>query len=75
MAGLEDKEVIMETGKMGNYRFETGQAYVSNYALANFHFHLTTAYCILRHKGVPVGALDYMRDVFYKMDGEALSGI
>lgn len=72
MAGLEAKELIMDAGKMGSFRFETGQAYVSNYAMANFHFHLTTAYCILRHKGVPIGALDYMKDVFYRPDGEAI---
>lgn len=63
--GKEDKEVIMET-KMGNFRF-TGQRYVSEYALPNFHFHLTTAYCILRHLGVPLGALDYLKDVLEKV--------
>jgi hypothetical protein len=28
--------------------------------LPNFFFHLTTAYDILRHKGVPVGKRDYL---------------
>ncbi|KAK0717417.1 hypothetical protein B0T26DRAFT_709867 [Lasiosphaeria miniovina] len=65
MDGMEDKEVIMET-KMGNFRF-TGQRYVSEYAIPNFHFHLTSAYCILRHLGVPVGAFDYLKDVFEKV--------
>lgn len=72
MAGLESKELIMEAGRMGSFRFKTGQEYVSNYAIANFHFHLSSAYCILRHKGVSIGALDYMNDVFVKVDGEAL---
>lgn len=58
----------METKSMGTFRFETGQTYVSEYAMPNFHFHLTTAYCILRHRGVPVGALDYMKDVFHKLE-------
>lgn len=63
---MADKEVIMET-KMGNFRFATGQDYVSLYAIPNFHFHLTTAYCIMRHLGVPLGAFDYMKDVFEKV--------
>ncbi|KAI5465335.1 hypothetical protein BGZ63DRAFT_450256 [Mariannaea sp. PMI_226] len=62
-----DKEVIMET-KMGNFRFETGQTYISEYIIPNFHFHLTSAYCILRTQGVPVGALDYLKDVFHKQE-------
>ncbi|OKL58494.1 hypothetical protein UA08_06359 [Talaromyces atroroseus] len=66
MDALADKEVIMET-KMGNFRFATGQEYVSNYAIPNFHFHLTTAYCIMRHLGVPLGAMDYLKDVFHKV--------
>lgn len=63
--GKEEQEVIMET-KMGNFRF-TGQGYVSEYCIPNFHFHLTTAYCILRHKGVPLSAFDYLKDVFEKV--------
>lgn len=67
MDGLESREVLMET-KVGTFRFETGQRYVSEYAMPNFHFHLTTAYCILRHRGVPLGAFDYLRDVFEKVE-------
>ncbi|KAH6898155.1 hypothetical protein B0T10DRAFT_543169 [Thelonectria olida] len=62
-----DKEVIMET-KMGNFRFETGQAYISEYIIPNFHFHLTSAYCILRTQGVSIGAFDYLKDVFHKIE-------
>lgn len=60
--GKDDQEVIMKS-KIGNFRF-TGQRYVAEYAIPNFHFHLSTAYCILRHLGVPIGALDYLKDVF-----------
>lgn len=70
MAGLESKEVIMETGmSVGDFRFETGQEYVSVYAMAKFHFHMTNAYGILRHRGVPIGGLDYMKDVLRKVEG------
>ena len=67
MDGKDDKEVLMETPRMGSYRF-TGHTYVSEYAIPNFHFHLTSAYCILRHLGVEIGALDYMKDVFHKIE-------
>lgn len=63
--GKENEEITMET-RMGNFRF-TGQRYVSEYIIPNFHFHLTSAYCILRTQGVPVGALDYLKDVFEKV--------
>ena len=38
----------------------TGQGYALAFALPNFYFHVTTAYAILRLKGVPVGKLDYL---------------
>ena len=30
------------------------------FALPNFYFHVTTAYDILRHAGVPIGKLDFL---------------
>jgi hypothetical protein len=63
--GKENEEIIMETA-MGNFRF-TGQRYVIEYAIPNFHFHLTSAYCIMRAQGVPLGAFDYLKDVFEKV--------
>jgi hypothetical protein len=38
----------------------SGADYVLQFALPNFYFHVTTAYDILRHKGVPVGKRDYL---------------
>jgi uncharacterized protein len=38
-----------------------GLAYLEHFSLPNFYFHLTTAYAILRHNGVPVGKGDYVR--------------
>ena len=37
-----------------------GGDYLDHYALPNFHFHMTTAYAILRHNGVPLGKSDYV---------------
>ena len=70
--GKEEEPLIMKT-RMGEFKFESGQQYVSNYALPNFHLHLGTAYCILRHLGVPIGALDYLgKDTFVKVDGGSI---
>ncbi len=38
----------------------TGIDYLFGFALPNFFFHVTTAYAILRHEGVPVGKMDYL---------------
>jgi hypothetical protein len=38
----------------------TGADYFLEHALPNFFFHLTHAYAILRHNGVPMGKRDYL---------------
>ncbi len=38
----------------------SGSDYLMEMALPNFFFHLTTAYAILRHSGVPLGKFDYL---------------
>ncbi len=38
----------------------TGPAYVAGFVLPNFYFHMTTAYSILRHNGVPLGKNDFL---------------
>ena len=37
-----------------------GADYFLEHVVPNFFFHLTTAYAILRHNGVPVGKRDYL---------------
>ena len=37
-----------------------GQAYLLDFALPNFWFHVTTAYAILRHNGVDIGKTDFI---------------
>ena len=37
-----------------------GSSHLLTFALPNFFFHVTTAYAILRHQGVPLGKLDYL---------------
>jgi hypothetical protein len=38
----------------------SGADYLQEFALANFFFHVVTAYAILRHNGVPLGKMDYI---------------
>ncbi len=40
--------------------------YVVNFAVPNFHFHLTHAYAILRHNGVDLGKMDYLAGLVFK---------
>ena len=38
----------------------TGKEYLLHFALPNFYFHVTTAYALLRAKGMPIGKADYL---------------
>ncbi len=57
--GQENREIILRPGTPKERKF-TGQAYLLNYALPQFFFHITTTYAILRHNGLEVGKRDYM---------------
>ena len=57
--GSAVREVVLRPGTPKEKRL-LGQAYLSNYGLPQFFFHVTTAYAILRHNGVEVGKKDYM---------------
>ncbi len=56
--GSEDKPISF---KAGPYTLNfTGASYLTTFVVPNFYFHATTAYDILRHKGVEVGKVDYL---------------
>ncbi len=38
----------------------TGEDYLVELGVPNFYFHVTTAYAILRHNGVPLGKADFI---------------
>ena len=40
--------------------FANGEDYLTGFVLPNFYFHVTTAYAILRHNGVPIGKRDFL---------------
>jgi len=55
--GSEDRKITLKFGSR-ELSF-LGKAYLFDFVLPNFHFHLTTAYAILRHNGVEIGKKDY----------------
>jgi len=42
----------------------TGEEYARDWALAQFYFHVITAYAILRNQGVTIGKADYVPHMF-----------
>ncbi|WP_419897529.1 DUF1993 domain-containing protein [Roseomonas sp. USHLN139] len=56
-AGAERAISLTAGGR--DYHF-TGATYLTQFALPNFFFHVTTAYDILRAQGVALGKLDYL---------------
>ena len=56
--GLEGKDV---TFQLRDFKMPfTAEGFLLSFSLPNFYFHATTAYDILRMKGVPLGKRDYM---------------
>jgi hypothetical protein len=57
--GSETKEIVLRAGTPKEKKL-SGQGYLSNYGLPQFLFHVTTAYALLRHNGLPIGKRDFM---------------
>lgn len=57
LVGAEERRVAPKWAKGGH---TTGDKALVQLALPNFYFHMTTAYAILRHCGVPVGKNDFI---------------
>lgn len=58
LAGAEDREIVLKFPN-GEMKF-TGRDYLAGFALPNFFFHVTTAYALLRHKGIAIGKMDFL---------------
>ena len=57
-AGSENKDIVL---KFPNTTLEyKGGDYVNKFVLPNVYFHITTAYGILRNRGVALGKTDYL---------------
>ncbi len=61
--GAEEKRISQPRWE-GKYLL--GYEYVTQHALPNLYFHVTTAYSILRQNGVDVGKKDYLGEMPYK---------
>jgi hypothetical protein len=58
IVGAEDRTITI---KSPNRTFEMkGREFVTGFALPNFYFHVTTAYGLLRSKGIEIGKMDYL---------------
>lgn len=57
-AGSESRDIVL---KFPSRTIEfKGLDYLTGFAIPNMFFHVTTAYAILRHSGVPLGKADYL---------------
>jgi hypothetical protein len=56
-AGADDRKV--SPSWLGG-KWLRGADYLADVAIPNFFFHVTTAYAILRHNGVPLGKMDFV---------------
>lgn len=57
--GAETRPITHGAGERARH-FDSGDAYLTGFVLPNFYFHVTTAYAILRHNGVPIGKRDFL---------------
>ena len=58
LEGSEARDVTLKLG--GKEVTENGLVYLTQRALPNVYFHITTAYAILRANGAPIGKRDYI---------------
>ena len=56
--GSEDRDINWTQGQ--RQMLFKGRAYLLYFGLPNFYFHATTAYNILRHRGVELGKRDFL---------------
>jgi hypothetical protein len=57
--GAESRDIVLRPGTPKEKKL-SGQAYLLNYGLPQFLFHVTTAYALLRHAGIEIGKRDFM---------------
>ena len=58
LEGSEERTVTLKVG--GNDVQFQGSKYLLDVAMPNFYFHITTAYAIMRHNGVPLGKGNFL---------------
>lgn len=65
-ADFKDAEEKHITQPRWEGKYLTGFEYATQHAIPNIYFHITTAYSILRHNGIPVGKKDYLGEMPFK---------
>lgn len=60
VSGFAEAESIRVAPAWMGGKSVRGDVYVHRIAIPNFYFHVTTAYAILRHNGVPLGKADFV---------------
>ena len=60
--GAEQREIKLPIPSTmgGGERIFQGEDFLRAFVLPNVYFHVTTAFAILRHNGVPIGKFDYL---------------
>ncbi len=58
LEGSHDRSITLKVG--GHDMSFPGAQYLLHFAMPNFYFHVTTAYGILRHNGVPLSKVNFM---------------
>ena len=56
--GTDDKDIVVPR-RDGSMTLK-GEAYLKQFVLPNFFFHVTTTYALLRHNGVDLGKSDFL---------------
>lgn len=59
LEGSDEREITIKTGPESSQTFD-GRSYLLVFIVPNFFFHMTMAYALLRHSGVPLGKKDFM---------------
>jgi hypothetical protein len=62
-AGAAERRI---TQPRWNGKSLSGEEFLVQHVIPNFYFHVTTAYAILRHNGVPVGKKNYLGAMPYR---------
>jgi uncharacterized protein len=58
--GAETRAIELPQRNRDPLRFD-GETYLKHFALPNFFFHVNMTYALLRHAGVDLGKLDYLK--------------
>ena len=53
---------------IGSAHFNTALEHMQQWVMPHTYFHVTTAYNILRHKGVPLGKSDFLGMVNMRLE-------